>query len=231
MHEHKHSHSIVEEQVERELLPDELINNRAYFSVKNSRALTKGSFNPRLTVTEQQFDVIPGNCSMEKTDLIEQKKMQALSARKKLLMITGVCLIFMLVEIIGGYMANSIAIMTDAAHMLSDVSGFMISYLAIYLGGKPATFDLSFGYHRAEVLGALTSILIIWGLIIWLFVEAIIRFVYPEEVDGEVMLVTSIVGLVCNIINIFLLHGISLNCCKKGKKEKCSHSHGEHESH
>ena len=46
----------------------------------------------------------------------------------------------MIIEIVGGYIANSIAIMTDAAHMLSDISGFMISYLAIYLGGRPSTF-------------------------------------------------------------------------------------------
>ena len=82
----------------------------------------------------------------------------------------------MVFEIIGGYYSNSIAIMTDAAHMFSDVAGFMISYLSIYLGARSSTFKLSFGYARAEILGAMASIFIIWGLLIWLMVEAVHRF-------------------------------------------------------
>lgn len=127
----------------------------------------------------------------------------------------------MLFEIVGGYLANSLAIMTDAAHMLSDVAGFMISYLAIYLGGRPSTFALSYGYHRAEILGALTSILLIWGLIIWLFIEAIHRFINLPEVNGEIMLITACVGLGCNFINIFLLHGC-------GAHSHTHHEEGEH---
>ena len=125
----------------------------------------------------------------------------------------------MVVEIAGGYIANSIAIMTDAAHMLSDVAGFMISYFAVYLGGRPSTFSLSYGYHRAEILGALASILLIWGLIIWLFVEAIDRFIHKPEVDGEVMLITAAIGLACNFVNIFLLHGCGAH----------SHTHHDHD--
>ena len=76
-------------------------------------------------------------------------------------------------EFVGGILSGSLAIMTDAAHMLSDVAGFMISYFAIYLGSRPASSQMSFGYHRAEILGALASILLIWGLLIWLIVEGI----------------------------------------------------------
>ncbi len=154
---------------------------------------------------------------MENDATLEQKKVEAKRARCKLLIVSSVCLSFMVFEIVGGYYANSIAIMTDAAHMLSDVAGFMISYLAIYLGGRPSTFALSFGFHRAEILGALASILLIWGLIIWLFIEAIDRFIHLPEVDGEIMLITASVGLACNFINIFLLHGCG------------SHSHTHHD--
>lgn len=126
----------------------------------------------------------------------------------------------MTAEIAGGYLAHSLAIMTDAAHMLSDVAGFMISYVAIYLGGKPASFSMSFGYARAEILGALASIALIWGLIIWLFIEAINRCINEEEVDGEIMLITAAVGLACNFINIFTLHSCG------GSHH--GHSHGEH---
>jgi zinc transporter 2 len=126
-------------------------------------------------------------------------------------------------EITGGYIAHSIAIMTDAAHMFSDVAGFMISYFAIYLGGKPSNNSLSFGYARAEILGALASILLIWGLCIWLFIEAINRVVEPEDVNGEVMLITAAVGLACNFVNIFTLHSCG------GSHH--GHSHGEEHIH
>lgn len=124
----------------------------------------------------------------------------------KLLIVSIICFIFMGAEVVGGYLANSLAIMTDAAHMLSDVAGFMISYFAIYMGSRPATQSLSFGYHRAEILGALASILLIWGLVIWLLVEAVDRTINADEVDGKIMLITAVVGLICNIVNVFTLH-------------------------
>lgn len=77
---------------------------------------------------------------------------------------------------------------------------------------------MSFGYHRAEILGALASILLIWGLIIWLFVEAISRIINPTEIDGTIMLITALVGLACNIVNIFTLHS-------------CGGGHDHHDHH
>lgn len=125
---------------------------------------------------------------------------------RKLVIVSLICFLFMGGELVGGLISGSLAIMTDAAHMLSDVASFMISYFAIYMGNRPASFKMSFGYHRAEVLGALASIAMIWGLLIWLFAEAIDRIVHPSEIDGEVMLITAVVGLACNIVSIFTLH-------------------------
>ena len=81
----------------------------------------------------------------------------------------------MVVEIAGGVIANSLAIMSDAAHLLSDLAGFLISLFAIMLARRPATSGLSFGFHRVEILGALVSILLIWILTGVLFIEAIER--------------------------------------------------------
>jgi zinc transporter 2 len=64
---------------------------------------------------------------------------------------------------------------------------------------------MSYGYHRAEVLGALASILLIWGLLIWLVIEAADRLVHEEDIDGTVMLITAVIGLACNLVNIFVL--------------------------
>ena len=124
----------------------------------------------------------------------------------KLLLVTAISFLFMIGETVGGYISGSLAIVTDAAHMLSDVAGFLISYFAIYMGTRPSNHRMSFGYHRAEILGAMASIIFIWGIIIYLFIEAIHRIVHPEKIDGKIMLITAVVGLVCNIISIFTLH-------------------------
>jgi solute carrier family 30 (zinc transporter), member 2 len=84
---------------------------------------------------------------------------------------------------------------------------------------------MSFGYHRAEILGALGSIMLIWGIIIYLFIEAIHRIVDPEKIDGEIMLITAVVGLFCNIISIFTLH----SCGGDHGHHHHGHSHGGHE--
>ena len=88
---------------------------------------------------------------------------------------TFICFAFMIFEFIGGWLSNSVAIMTDAAHMLSDVTGFFISIMSIHLAMKTPTEQKSYGFLRTEVLGALTSIIFIWALVIWLVFEASCR--------------------------------------------------------
>lgn len=93
---------------------------------------------------------------------------------KKLLIVSILCISFMIVEIIGGALAHSMAIMTDAAHLLSDFSGFLISIFSIWIGTRPASNNMSYGYHRAEIIGALGSVMLIWGLTLWLIWEAVL---------------------------------------------------------
>jgi len=119
---------------------------------------------------------------------------------RKLWIVSAICLVFMVIEIIGGYWASSIAIMSDAAHLLSDFLGFMISIVSIYISRRRATDKMSFGYHRAEVIGALVSVNIIWGLTIWLLYEASLRLVYKQPVNGFIMLVTAVIGFVFNVV-------------------------------
>jgi zinc transporter 2 len=161
-------------------------------------------------------------CILEGSDFIEKNRKQGSQAMTKLIIVTMVCFAFMGGEIVGGIISGSIAIMTDAAHMLSDVAGFTISYVAIYLSKRPANHFLSYGYHRSEILGALASIMLIWGLIIWLFVEAIKRIVDTSliDIDGEVMLITSSVGLGCNFLSLLTLHYCG------GHEHHHGHSHG-----
>lgn len=91
------------------------------------------------------------------------KNTQSLS---KLYIVSFICFLFMAVEIVGGFLANSIAIMTDAAHMFSDLSGFAIAIASLFIAARPASPIMSYGYHRAEIIGALMSVALIWGLTI-----------------------------------------------------------------
>ena len=129
-----------------------------------------------------------------------------------------VSLVFCGTEAAGGLLSGSLAILTDAAHQLSDVAGFVISFLAIYLTGKKSTLRYSYGYQRADVLGALASILIIWVLLVWLLYEAVLRLMDPTDVDGEIMLITAIIGLGCNLMNLFILYCCCNETGEKGKR-------------
>ncbi|OMJ89372.1 hypothetical protein SteCoe_8472 [Stentor coeruleus] len=111
-----------------------------------------------------------------------------------------ICTCFMTGEIVGGIVSGSIAILTDAFHIFTDILGFLISIASLHITRKPATFKLTFGFYRAEVLGAVLSIALIWGLTAWLVSEAIIRMISPATVDGLIMLVTACGGLAGNII-------------------------------
>lgn len=95
----------------------------------------------------------------------------------KLFIASGIALLFLIAEVVGGLMSGSLAILSDAAHMFSDLSGFFISIMSIWIGTRRSSEQLSYGYHRAEVIGALASIVLIWGLTLVLLFEATTRIV------------------------------------------------------
>ncbi|XP_043244704.1 zinc transporter 2-like isoform X1 [Amphibalanus amphitrite] len=141
------------------------------------------------------------------------------AARRKLMIASALCLLFMVAEIIGGYLSNSIAIATDAAHLLADFASFMISLFSLWVASRPATARMSFGWHRAEVMGALISVLLIWVVTGVLVYMAIQRVIYQQfELDAVVMLITSGLGVLVNIVMGCTLH-------------QHGHSHGGGSSH
>ncbi len=98
---------------------------------------------------------------------------------KRLITATSVSFIFVILQITGGILANSIAIFTDSAHLASDMFGFAISILSLKCSQKPADHEMSYGWHRAEIVGTMVSIITIWGLTIWLLYEATLRVITP----------------------------------------------------
>lgn len=125
------------------------------------------------------------------------------TALRRAVMVT---LSFMVVEFIGGYLANSLALMSDAAHMLTDSMALMLGLFAFWIAARPSTPQMTFGYHRAEILGALTSGLLIWFLTAMLVYEAIQRSVDPPQVRGGVVIVIGGIGLGANLIVAWMLH-------------------------
>lgn len=163
----------------------------------------------------------------------------AKSAQRKLLLACACSLLFMAAEVVGGFLAGSLAIMTDAAHLLSDVAGFCISLFAIWATTLPASARLSFGFQRAEVIGAITSVLVIWvltGVLVYAAVERFLECLEPnpkERVNGKLMFIVACIGLLVNLVLMQILgHGHS-HGGSHGHSHSHSHSHGEkkHKEH
>uniref|UniRef100_A0A3Q4BKQ1 Probable proton-coupled zinc antiporter SLC30A3 n=1 Tax=Mola mola TaxID=94237 RepID=A0A3Q4BKQ1_MOLML len=128
-------------------------------------------------------------------------------AKKKLYIASAVCLVFMIGEVIGGYLAHSLAIMTDAAHLLTDFGSMMVSLFSLWISSRPRTKTMTFGWHRSEILGAFISVISIWivtGALVYLAIERIVRNDY--EIVGHVMLITSGCAVIVNIIMAYILH-------------------------
>jgi len=113
--------------------------------------------------------------------------------------------VIMIVEVIGGLLSNSLALVGDAGHMLVDCLAIGISLLALYIARRPATATRTFGFHRAEILAALANGTTLILLSAFIFYEAYQRIQTPPEVHTPLMLVIAIIGLAANLAGIILL--------------------------
>ena len=149
------------------------------------------------TLTLSKSQKYPYHCHTNDSDHPGIDKL----ARKKLIIASLLCLLFMIGETVGGLLANSLAIATDAAHLLTDFASFMISLFSIWMASRPATKKMSFGYFRAEVIGALTSVLLIWVVTVVLVLIAVQRLISGQyQIDAPIMLITAGIGVLVNIM-------------------------------
>lgn len=118
----------------------------------------------------------------------------------------AIAFFFMLVEIVGGILGKSLALMGDALHLFADVGALSLGWVVTLLLRRPATKSLSYGFQRAEILGALSSALLLCALCGVLAFEAIRRLFHPEEVRGGLVFIVAAIGLFANILMIKLLH-------------------------
>uniref|UniRef100_A0A1B0G746 Zinc transporter 2 n=1 Tax=Glossina morsitans morsitans TaxID=37546 RepID=A0A1B0G746_GLOMM len=136
------------------------------------------------------------------------------------------------VEFLGGYIAGSLAIMTDAAHLASDCISFIIGLVAIWLGNRPPDDKMSFGYKRMEIVGAIASILGIWILTTTLVLMALQRLCTNDyELDANSMMTISFIGILINIVMIFILHTSTHILPTVGIADAHGHSHSHNHGH
>jgi cobalt-zinc-cadmium efflux system protein len=113
--------------------------------------------------------------------------------------------IYLVAEVVGGIVYNSLALLSDAAHMMTDVAALVIALMAIKLGTKPSDDKRTYGYRRFEILAATFNAVLLFAVAIYVFVEAIKRFSQPQEVQSVGMMIVAAVGLVVNIASMRLL--------------------------
>ncbi|KMQ66230.1 cation transporter [Chryseobacterium angstadtii] len=140
---------------------------------------------------------------------MEEIKIQTASPasrhKKNLLFVLLLSGTYMIAEVIGGIVTQSLALLADAAHMLTDVVGLLLAFIAIKIGERKADAGKTFGYYRTEILAAVINAVILLGISIYVLYEAFQRFKNPPEVQSKTMLIVAGIGLIVNIIGMMIL--------------------------
>jgi cobalt-zinc-cadmium efflux system protein len=119
------------------------------------------------------------------------------------LVLTG---LFMVVEIVGGIISGSLALLADAGHMLTDTMALALAAMAFHVSKRPPDGKLTFGYQRFQILAAFVNGISLLAIVGWILFEAVQRFLNPNEILGETMLVVAAAGLLVNLISFAVLH-------------------------
>lgn len=125
---------------------------------------------------------------------------------RRLLLAFSVTALFMLVEVVGGFISGSLALLADAGHMLTDAAALFFALLAVHFARRPPSTKRTFGWLRLTTLAAFVNaiaLVVITILIVW---EAFVRFTHPQPVAGAAMMAIAVVGLLANVLAFWLLH-------------------------
>ena len=132
------------------------------------------------------------------------------STQSRMLMVLLITALVMIAEIIGGLLANSLALLSDAGHMLTDILALSLSIIAMRFAQKPPTTSKTFGFHRLEILAAFFNGIVLFCISFYIFYEAYKRLVHPEEIKGLFMLIVAAIGLLANGAGIVILRKSAL---------------------
>lgn len=134
--------------------------------------------------------------------------------RDRLVIVLGLTLTVLVVEVVGGYLSNSLALLADAGHMFTDVAGISLALLAIWMAARPADRNRTFGYLRLEILAAVLNAVLLFGVAGFVLFEAWRRLSAPPEITSGMMLGVALLGLAANGMSLWLLRDgqrLSLN--------------------
>ena len=126
--------------------------------------------------------------------------------RRRLTLALAITAVVMLVELVGGWLAGSLALLADAAHMLADVAALGLALVAAWIAQRPATPERSFGFMRLEILAALINGAVLFAIAIGIGIEAWQRLRVPQHVNGPLLLGVAAAGFVANLAAVILLH-------------------------
>jgi cobalt-zinc-cadmium efflux system protein len=129
-----------------------------------------------------------------------------LSRTGRLKIALAITAVYMVAEAVGGYLTNSLALIADAGHMLTDVAALTLTLTAIWFATRPATAKKTFGYYRLEILAAFVNGIALVLISLWVIYEAYGRWQSPPQIDGLNLTIIAVGGLVVNIIAAKLLH-------------------------
>ena len=124
----------------------------------------------------------------------------------KLIYAILIIIITMIVEVVGGVISNSLALLSDAGHMFTDFISLLLSWLAYKVAMRKSDSCRSYGYHRFQVVAAFINGLTLFGIAILIILESIKRFFSPEQVCWEIMMFVAVLGLIANVVSFFLLY-------------------------
>jgi len=127
------------------------------------------------------------------------------SSQRNLLIVLAITSLVMIAEIVGGFLANSLALLSDAGHMVTDILAISLSIVALRFAQKPPTSSKTYGFYRLEILAAFFNGLLLLFISFYIFYEAYHRFLHPEEIKGLFMLAVAVVGLLANGVGIIIL--------------------------
>ncbi len=151
------------------------------------------------------------NCNIINNEIIKNR-----SGERRVFLVLIITLMICLLEFIGGIIAGSFALIADAGHMLTDSASLFICYFAALIARRDADSKKTYGYFRVEILAALINGTLLIMLSLFVFYNGIKRFFVPFEINGNIMFLVSVVGLIANFIGIILLKGHFHNLNIKG---------------
>jgi cobalt-zinc-cadmium efflux system protein len=139
----------------------------------------------------------------------QESSATARSNQRRLVIVLGVTSVYFFTELAGGYLTGSLALLSDAVHMLTDIAALCLSLLTLWISTRPASSAKTYGYLRAEILGALLNGLFLWLLVVFIWIEAVERLRTPHRVAGLPVMAIAIVGIAVNTFSAWMTSATS----------------------